>query len=154
MNIRKYQEKDKKHILNLSTRFNEIQFMEYRDRELMNQKQLELAKNALLTNRSDIFIAEDNKEFLGYLEIFKDTDYFTNQPIAYISAIAVTPTGEGKGIGKKLMEKAESWCLNKECTGLILDVFKANKNAVNFYQHLGFEEEIVKMVKIPNKINY
>lgn len=147
MNIRPYQEKDKEYIINLSTRFNEIHFMEHRDYEVMNQKQLELAKKSVSTIESDIFVAENNKEFLGYLEVTEDRDYFTHESIAYISAIAVTPLGEGKGIGKMLMEKAENWCLDKGCKQLVLDVFKANENALKFYKHLGYEEEIVKMVK-------
>jgi len=40
MNIRPYQEKDKESIISLSNRFSNIQFMEYRNRANMEQKQL------------------------------------------------------------------------------------------------------------------
>ena len=141
MHIRPYQDKDKDSIIRLSNRFSQIQFMEYRN------QQLELAKNAVSSSTSDIFVVEHNGEVRGYIELTKDRDYFTNDVVAYISAIAVTSVGEGKGIGKMLMAKAEKWCLDKGCKQLVLDVFKANENAINFYKYLGYEEEIVKMVK-------
>ena len=92
-------------------------------------------------------MVEHDSEFLGYIELTEDRDYFTNDRVAYISAIAVTSAGEDKGIGKVLMGKAEKWCLEKGCKQIVLDVFKANDNAIHFYRHLGYEEEIVKMVK-------
>ncbi|WP_066186563.1 GNAT family N-acetyltransferase [Gracilibacillus timonensis] len=147
MKIRPYQEKDKDQIINLSYRFTDIPLMEYRNREDLKAKQLELAMNAVTSITSDIFVVEDRDVFQGYIELTSDRDYFTNERIAYISAIAVTSGGEGKGIGKLLMAKAEEWCLDKGCKQLALDVFKANKHAISFYRHLGFEEEIVKMVK-------
>lgn len=147
MYMRPFQEKDKDSIINLSDRFSDIPFMEYRNREDMEQKQLELAKSSVSSSSSDIFVAEQDDKFLGYIELTEERDYFTNVRIAYISAIAVTSAGEGKGIGKMLMSKAEKWCLDKGCKHLVLDVFKANDNAINFYKYLGYEEEIVKMVK-------
>ncbi|MFD1386349.1 GNAT family N-acetyltransferase [Oceanobacillus oncorhynchi subsp. oncorhynchi] len=149
MHIRPYHEKDKESIINLSTRFNDIPLMDYRNREIMEQKQLELAENSIESSESDIFVVENDGDFLGYIELIEDKDYFTNNAVAYISAIAVTNLGEGKGVGKMLMEKAEEWCLDKQCTQVMLDVFRANDNAINFYKHLGYEEEIVKMVKTP-----
>ncbi|MBY7144822.1 GNAT family N-acetyltransferase [Virgibacillus sp. NKC19-3] len=147
MHIRPYQERDKDSIISLSDRFSDIPFMEYRNREDMEQKQLELAKRAVASRTSDIFVVEDGDALLGYVELTTDRDYFTNDKVAYISAIAVTSAGEGKGIGKMLMDKAEKWCLDKECKQIVLDVFKANDHALHFYKHFGYEEEIVKMVK-------
>ncbi|WP_059106203.1 GNAT family N-acetyltransferase [Shouchella shacheensis] len=148
MYIRPYQEKDKERIISLSERFSDIEFMDYRNQEAIERKQIELAKDAVSVNASNLFVAEQDNEFLGYIELTEDKDYFTNERVAYISAIAVTSAGEGKGTGKLLMSKAETWCLEQSCKQLVLDVFKANAHAICFYEHLGFEEEIVKMVKI------
>lgn len=74
----------------------------------------------------------------------EEKDYFTHKSVGYISAVAVVPTGEGKGVGKKLMEKAEEWCLDKGYTELVLDVFRSNVHAISCYKHLGYKEEIVK----------
>lgn len=45
------------------------------------------------------------------------------------------------------MKKAKEWCIENNCTELVLDVFSGNKKAINFYNNLGFEIEIIKMVK-------
>ncbi|MCY7202798.1 GNAT family N-acetyltransferase [Streptococcus gallolyticus subsp. gallolyticus] len=45
------------------------------------------------------------------------------------------------------MTKAEDWCREQHCTELVLDVFSANQKAISFYERLGFNKEITKMVK-------
>lgn len=147
MKIRKYKESDKEKILQLSSRLNEFEFLNYRDIESMNKIQLELAMKSILDNSKNIFVAEKNEKFLGYLEMAKEKDYFTGKEVAYISSIIVATDSVGTGVGKALINKAEEWSIMNDCTELVLDVFKGNKNAIEFYEHFGFEEEIVKMVK-------
>lgn len=45
------------------------------------------------------------------------------------------------------MTKAEEWSSQKGYRQLILNVFINNDRAVNFYKHLNYEIEVVKMVK-------
>ena len=47
----------------LSSRFNEIDFLAYRDRDVMTQKQLELTQKSIASNASNIFVAESNGHF-------------------------------------------------------------------------------------------
>ena len=148
MIIRSYQDKDDEYILNLSSRFYETPSMAYRDLDTMRESQNALAEQSILKNKANIFIVEQDGEFLGYLEMTKQNDYFTKKPVGYIAAIAVTTSSEGKGVGKMLMRQAELWCKTNKCTELVLDVFRSNEKAIAFYKHLGFEEEIVKMVKV------
>uniref|UniRef100_UPI0006CF836B GNAT family N-acetyltransferase n=1 Tax=Bacillus sp. JCM 19041 TaxID=1460637 RepID=UPI0006CF836B len=129
-------------------RFSDISFMAYRDIEKMKQKQNELAQASVESDESTFFIAEQDGIFLGYIELKEETDYFTVEKTAYISAVAVASSGEGKGVGKKLMQKAEQWSKEKGLKQIVLDVFKANERAVDVYRHLGYDEEIVKMVKV------
>ncbi|GAJ97737.1 ribosomal-protein-alanine acetyltransferase [Geomicrobium sp. JCM 19055] len=107
---------------------------------------MELAESSV-KNASNIYVAEQEQQFLGYIELAEQRDFFTNESVAYISAIAVTPEAQGSGVGKQLMKKAEQWCIERGLSQLVLDVFKANEGAVQFYKRLGFEEEVVKMVK-------
>ncbi|KMK75625.1 GNAT family N-acetyltransferase [Alkalihalobacillus pseudalcaliphilus] len=147
MNIRKFEEKDHSDILELAKRFNNIYYMSFRDESLMCKKQEELAVQAVNNNKENIYIAEESGDFLGYIELNIQEDFFTNRKQAYVSAIAVTEKGEGKGIGKVLMKKAEEWAVNQELSEVILDVFLSNKRAIGLYEHLGYQQEIVKMVK-------
>ncbi|MDQ0167136.1 ribosomal protein S18 acetylase RimI-like enzyme [Bacillus horti] len=139
---------DKNQILQLAARFSDLEFMSYRDQEKMNKKQMDLAKEAVERNCSNIFVAEEDGEFIGYIELTEQTDYFTGEKQGYVSAIAVLPQGEGKGIGKKLMQKAEEWTAEKGIQVLVLDVFQKNERAIKLYEKLGYQQEIVKMTKV------
>ncbi|CAG9622701.1 GNAT family N-acetyltransferase [Sutcliffiella rhizosphaerae] len=147
MLIREFKEEDNLHIIELSKRFSDINFMNYRDKNSMEKKQVELAEAAIEKNRSNIFVAEENGDFLGYIELALQEDYFTGEKQGYISSIAVMPKGEGKGIGKELMKKAEEWTSEQGLNVLVLEVFKNNQRAVGFYETLGYQQEIVKMTK-------
>lgn len=147
MKIRNAKKDDISNILELSVRFCEIDFLDYRDTEVMKERQKSLSEKSIETNFSNIYIAESDNKFLGYLEMSKEKDYFTQKDIAYIKAIAVNLNAERQGVGKQLMKKAKEWCIENNCTELVLDVFSGNKKAINFYNNLGFEIEIIKMVK-------
>lgn len=148
MNIRSYHPQDKQRILQLSARLSDIPFLEHRDSEQMQQKQLEMAQAAIDKNHDNIFVAEEHGVFLGYIECKVEEDYFSKEKQAYISAIAVTAEGEGKGIGKRLMRHAENWAAEQGITVLVLEVFAENRRAVQFYEHIGYSQEIVKMTKV------
>lgn len=152
LNIRKMDITDEDFIIGLSTRFTDFDFMEWRDSNKMKDAQLKMAKEAIeIDNRSpdtDIYVVEDEeKTLLGFLHITKHTDYFTGENQGYISSIAVSKEGEGRGIAKLLMDKAEEWTLSKGYKQITLNVFSGNERAVNFYKNLNFENEIIKMVK-------
>jgi len=63
--------------------------------------------------------------------------------ITLFSSIAVSKEGEGRGIAKLLMDKAEEWTLSKGYKQMTLNVFAGNERAVNFYKNLNFENEII-----------
>ncbi|MDQ0207524.1 GNAT family N-acetyltransferase [Alkalicoccobacillus murimartini] len=148
MIVRKFQNEDRLSILELSKRFNNIDYLAFRDEHIMCEKQEGLAIQAITNNKENVYIAECNGAMLGYIELAIQEDYFTNRKQAYVSAIAVSEKGEGKGIGKELMKQAEEWAADQGLTEIILDVFLNNKRAVSVYEHLGYQKEIVKMVKI------
>ena len=63
---------------------------------------------------------------------------------SYISMIIVARDYQGKGLGKKLIEKMISVSLNNNMKRIKLEVNKENIKAIKFYEHLGFiktEEE-------------
>ncbi|KGA98351.1 alanine acetyltransferase [Alkalihalobacillus alcalophilus ATCC 27647 = CGMCC 1.3604] len=150
MKIRPYQETDRTFILKLSSRFSDFKLMSYRDEEQMKRVQFEIARQSLepRSTQTEIFVAEENNgELMGYIELGSSEDYFTGKVQGYVSSVAVSTQGEGKGVGKKLMNTAEEWAKDKGFKQIVLDVFTGNERAVQFYEHLQYEAEIVKMVK-------
>lgn len=150
LSIRKMAEGDKEFIVGLASRFNEFEFMSWRDQKKMQSAQVKLAEEAVNNGDpdSDIFIVEDEQSnLLGFLHMTKTTDFFTGVEQGYVSSIAVAKEGEGKGIAKLLMKKAEEWTISKGYKQVVLNVFGNNKRAVDFYSHLDYQKEIIKMVK-------
>lgn len=148
--IRKMTESDKNFIVGLSSRFNEFSFMNWRDQNKMQEAQKRMAEEAVNLGGEDdeIFVVEDeNAELVGFIHLAKNEDYFTGEPQGYVSTLAVAKNAEGKGVAKKLMLHAEEWAKSKGYKQLVLNVFSRNERALNFYSHLNYEKEIVKMVK-------
>lgn len=150
MQIRGFKESDKDFIVGLALRFMDFELMSWRDSAIMEEAQLRLAQESVdnPSPGTEIFVAEEETgELLGFLEVKPHKDNLSGIEQGYIVAIAVSPQGEGKGVGKALMTKAEEWSSQKGYRQLILNVFIKNDRAVNFYKHLNYEIEVVKMVK-------
>jgi GNAT superfamily N-acetyltransferase len=150
MQIRPYKESDKEFIVSLAIRFTEFNLMSWRDPQQMEEVQFRIARESLddPSPGTEIFVAEgETGELLGFLEVKPHTDFLSGLEQGNIVAIAVSPQGEGKGVGKRLMEKAEDWAHQKGYRQIILNVFAKNDRAVNFYKHLNYEAEVLKMVK-------
>lgn len=147
MLVRKFEETDRLFVIELARRFNNIEHLAFRNEHEMSKKQEELVVQAVISNKENIFVAESGGAKLGYIELGIQDDYFTDRKQAYVSAIAVSEISEGKGIAKILMNHAEEWAINQGLTQVSLDVFLKNKKAIDVYEHLGFQKEIVKMVK-------
>ena len=72
---------------------------------------------------SETYVYEDEGAITGFLSLCDNT----------LAALFVAPEYQGKGIGRKLIEKAKE--LRQ---GLELSVYKANERAVRFYEMCGF----------------
>ncbi len=138
-------------IHSLSERFASVGTPTWRDPTKMqqfHQHTVTEASSAINLPGSLVLIAETNDGTrLGFIYATNTTDFFTNEPQAYIADLAVTTHGEGKGIGRKLMEHAETWAREQGYRIVALDVFAFNTHARSFYHHLGYVEETVKLIK-------
>lgn len=74
-------------------------------------------------------------------------NYFTQKKLLTLKLSLCFQPQKKQGVGQLLMTKAEDWCREQHCTELVLDVFSANQKAISFYERLGFDKEIIKMVK-------
>lgn len=145
--IRDYTDKDKEFIIGLASRFTEIDYLDFRNRTKMLKKQEEMALESVENNKSNIFIAEKDGQYLGYIELKDWVDYFTRERQGYVASLAVTRGAEGTGVGTLLLKKAEDWAKQKGYKELVLQVFTANQRAIKLYESLGYEPDISVMVK-------
>jgi ribosomal protein S18 acetylase RimI-like enzyme len=85
---------------------------------------------------------------LGFLYAVTLTDFFTGERHAHISDIVVAREGEGQGVGRALMEAAETWSRSRGDRFLTLSVFPNNTRALALYGRLGFQTDVHRMLKL------
>lgn len=95
-----------------------------------------------------IFIAENERaERLGFATASHDK-HFTGERQAQIGELVVSEDAEGQGVGRALVAACEQWTREQGYAFLTLATGAANEHARRFYQHLGFLEEDIKLVKL------
>lgn len=95
-----------------------------------------------------IFVAEnENHAFLGYLWVGEGTNMMTGLKHGYIYDIFVKEEFRGKGVGKILVEKAESHCRERGYSRILLMVSVSNESANKLYNRMGFKAEQTYMAK-------
>lgn len=95
-----------------------------------------------------VLIAEDEHgERFGFATVSHST-HFTGQRQAYIGELATSETVESRGIGTALVKACEHWAREQGYTILTLSTGAANARALNFYHHLGFQDEDVMLTKL------
>lgn len=149
MKVRVYEEKDRCAVLDLSERLADIEMPRIGNSEFAKKQRGWLSEE--LDSQSNeqyrwVVVTESDK-VCGFLEVFEETDWFTDQKQAYLSRICLDKEIEGKGQGKRLMKLAEEWALEQGYAGIALTVIAANQHAVDFYRTLGYETETMKMRK-------
>ncbi|MCO5261080.1 MAG: GNAT family N-acetyltransferase [Crocinitomicaceae bacterium] len=91
---------------------------------------------------SFFYFAKINENIVGYLKInFATTQTMPNNSDSLeIERIYVLNSMQKNGVGKQLLEKAIEISRNEQLTTIWLGVWEHNKNAIEFYNHLGFIE--------------
>lgn len=100
-----------------------------------------------------VYVAEDNGNLVGFVgtglkkQPYEDTLEEIPMTYGYISAVFVTKSYRGSGIGQKLLSKAEQHFISKKCTHVILHVYDYNAQSHEFYKKLGYMDWNIKMIK-------
>ncbi|MBD8084316.1 GNAT family N-acetyltransferase [Chryseobacterium caseinilyticum] len=79
------------------------------------------------------FYLEENKVATSFVTLQKDDH------TGKIGLIAADPNFQGKGLGRKLLQHAENYCLNNSITRLEIPTQKENLQACRFYEKAGYE---------------
>lgn len=79
------------------------------------------------------FVAEIGQEIVGLsLYYFRYSTWKGKR--LYLEDIIVTENWRGKGLGKLLFERTMKFALEQECSGMMWQVLKWNKPAIDFYK--------------------
>lgn len=97
---------------------------------------------------SFLLIAEtDGGEPAGFLHLQVISDFFSGKMNCHISDIAVASTWDGRGLGKALLDYAESFAREHRCERLTLGAFPGNKRALAVYAAAGYHTDMLRLAK-------
>lgn len=66
---------------------------------------------------------------------------FANQPFAIVENMVVGAEYQREGIGKSLMDYIEDFCLQRDCSKIMLQTSSENRNARDFYTAMGYDPD-------------
>lgn len=103
--------------------------------------QFELEKYYISNNRSILIAETGEKELVGctFIEIMED--YIRSERILYVTYVAVDERYRNHGIGRMLLNAAETKSEEFECSAIELTSANYRKGAHEFYKRLGFTKK-------------
>ena len=95
-----------------------------------------------------VLVAEDGHgRVLGFVSV-AGASHFTGERQAHAGELAVAEDPEGRGVGRVLMEAAESWAHEHGYRLVVLETGAANDRARGFYARSGYAEEEVRLAQM------
>jgi GNAT superfamily N-acetyltransferase len=108
--------------------------------------------SALSPSKADfIWIAQTQGKVVGLLAFHLTPLLHAPGSLGRITALVVDENFRGKGIGRLLVETAEKWARDRECTRIELTSGEQRSRAHRFYQDLGYALESKRFIKRKTK---
>lgn len=105
-------------------------------------------KNDLINNfdRLQTNVILDKENIVGYLSYIIKKRHTSKLDV---DQLVVLEQYRGKGLGKKLMDEVKKIAKENECDRIELNCWLFNENAINMYEHIGFDRQrIIYEMKI------
>jgi ribosomal protein S18 acetylase RimI-like enzyme len=93
----------------------------------------------------DIFVGVVDGAEVGQVWLFTDPEAQVRETFVY--EISIDEQHRGKGLGRGLLDAAESWCGDHGVTVVRLNVFAFNTTAISLYESSGFTATNLNMMK-------
>ena len=94
---------------------------------------------------------EEDGTVLGISMVTVGPELLSHAPSSHLEVIAVAAAAEGRGIGKALLEAAEKAVIDRGAKSMSLHVFRKNIRARRIYERAGFDEELIRCIKLFSK---
>lgn len=101
--------------------------------------------------RGQIYVAAHDQTLAGYIAIIDDVPPAgaddEQAPYTYINDLVVLPEYRQQGLGRALLEQAETYARARGATQLRLRALSKNQPAARLYRTLGFTDYRIELVK-------
>lgn len=93
----------------------------------------DILKEVIQRPDTTVLLYKENQFLLGCVELRKD-----GQKI-YLGMLSVMPNTQGKGVGKKLLKKAEEFAVEQGCTKIYMTVISVRTELIDWYVRHGYD---------------
>jgi ribosomal protein S18 acetylase RimI-like enzyme len=147
--IRPATARDREFVLSLADRLADFDRPVWRSAEEIAEGDRRALAEAFDSPHPDraLFVAELHSTPAGCLLLWTIEDYFSGGRHAHISVVAITRSAEGQGVGRALMQQAETWARERGHSRITLSVFEGNRRAQQLYERTGYQVELRRYVK-------
>ena len=92
-------------------------------------------------------IEDDVGRILGIAMASLRPELLSTEPSAHLEAIAIAEGMEGQGLGRMLLHAVEDDARCRGALTMTLHVFSSNMRARGFYEHSGYDGELMRYIK-------
>jgi len=94
------------------------------------------------SDNTHLLVCDDAGEIIATALICLCQDVmFDNQPFALIENVVVNADYKREGIGKSMMDYIEAFCLEQDCSKIMLLTSSENRDARSFYTAMGYDPD-------------
>jgi N-acetylglutamate synthase-like GNAT family acetyltransferase len=116
----------------------------YRELNTLSQVSVSPERIDAVANSEDTFllVCDDAGEITATALLCLCQDVmFDNQPFALVENVVVSADHKRAGIGKSMMEYIEAFCLEQNCSKIMLQTSSGNRSAQDFYTAMGYDPD-------------
>ena len=101
------------------------------------------------TQNAVVLVLESDGEIMacGLAQIRENNPSHRNAQYGYVGLMYVSPEHRGQGLGRRIIQELEQWCVEKGLKEMQLDVYASNSSAIGAYAKAGFSPYISRMRK-------
>ncbi len=94
-----------------------------------------------------VFVARLAGEVVGMVAV-EEQRHWSGDLDAYVGELATAEGHEGRGVGRALLTRAETWARDRGLTRITLETGAANDRARAFYSARGYRDEEIRLTHL------
>ena len=114
-------------------------------------RELEYVEQIVTQEDRLVAVAEEDGKLVGLIhasiQSSKDIPIVIPRRFVLIECIVVTKLYRGRGVGARLLERAEQWAISEGVHTIELGVWEFNQSAISFYHRAGYDTATRRMSK-------